>query len=790
MVQGYQQHAARAELTDHLELHGGKATIESVLKFTDEESRQLFRAAHGSGTSIELVVTGPVCSDFIRFEDADPAYQIPNPFALTGPSFILQVQDGFWVRATVLLAHLAWVQKPSFGLNFSSVRVSYTSAEDTYLSHLADSDHHGDGFTQYFEPLPHHPPTLPSQRFGVQLGCRASRLAWLEFGMYPNEWSSAYMQRLLRSRAVATLPLKPRHRFVAAAHKFWEEHGVAEDANVLGLHLRGTDKKRCTVRFERFLPLIRAYLCHAPGAVIFVATEDKMQLEEAQRVLRKLPKGARFLFREAATRTKGELNAGVHATVLLNSVRQRNTSLDVTRYVNAFAPEHLGADVMIDTLLLSRSNFLIGVQSAVTEYALYFNPRLLNHSFTFGISKHPWPVELSWGGVDASTASWDQCSKSTQATVPCGPAHAQLCRPEVFRPSQRKDIFRRGTHSAAAETALSLENLPTDGCAPLPAALGDDVEPILRTRTLMGHKADCESVRMVHLHEFGFMSMIHVLMDDVATALGMGWTPAIDKPRKWATPSGCNGIFCWLATFGGTFDGTSGCEKDVKAHLRPHLRLNASDEAGVEPSRASVLGRAAALATRLLRPNRIIAQQLASERLRLSLEGRRYIGVHIRSGDACSKYQELKKKRTCDSLHVFIPNITAMAKAYGIVDVFLASDGGANIFNATRAYPQFSWHFREADATSLDIDKEHFQRNSTFPFQVAAHALIDTILLSEAAALIGKMTSNIFRASFELAVGRQQCVPPYISLDAPWCFTSGGEAPILRGRFAGRSFQC
>ena len=49
------------------------------------------------------------------------------------------------------------------------------------------------------------------------------------------------------------------------------------------------------------------------------------------------------------------------------------------------------------------------------------------------------------------------------------------------------------------------------------------------------------------------------------------------------------------------------------------------------------------------------------------------------------------------------------------------------------------------------------------------HVLIDMFLLSECDMFIGKFTSNVDRIPFQLRVANRECVPPYVSLDSPWC---------------------
>jgi hypothetical protein len=47
--------------------------------------------------------------------------------------------------------------------------------------------------------------------------------------------------------------------------------------------------------------------------------------------------------------------------------------------------------------------------------------------------------------------------------------------------------------------------------------------------------------------------------------------------------------------------------------------------------------------------------------------------------------------------------------------------------------------------------------------------LIDTLLLAEADTLIAHFLSNMSRLALELSAAAKGRVPPYISVDGPWC---------------------
>lgn len=80
----------------------------------------------------------------------------------------------------------------------------------------------------------------------------------------------------------------------------------------------------------------------------------------------------------------------------------------------------MGVQVLLDTLLLSRCDYLLKAASAVSEFAIYFSPRLINNSFDFQIPSpnHPrvgdrmylrpslpeWAARLGWSNLSVLDA--------------------------------------------------------------------------------------------------------------------------------------------------------------------------------------------------------------------------------------------------------------------------------------------------------------------------------------------------------------------------------------------------
>ena len=54
-----------------------------------------------------------------------------------------------------------------------------------------------------------------------------------------------------------------------------------------------------------------------------------------------------------------------------------------------------GLEVVLDTLLLAKCDFLLKSASAVSEFALYFAPRLINQSYDFSLEDDSSPPFMS-----------------------------------------------------------------------------------------------------------------------------------------------------------------------------------------------------------------------------------------------------------------------------------------------------------------------------------------------------------------------------------------------------------
>ena len=214
---------------------------------------------------------------------------------------------------------------------------------------------------------------------------------------FDEEW-----HRMMRSRADRTLRryVQLRPTPLHAVRAFYRDQvlGLGADRPVLGLHLRGTDKLKNIggriVRPNEYHPLIQHYLRRRPNAILLLATDSPSFLAEMRREY-----GARIVVYDA-----------------LRSER------------NAFADKRLsdnykkGEDALIDALALSCSNYLIKPASALSEFSVYWNVGLHNHTYEIqyevGLPDPVGAIEHSLASERDRARGWERCAEAIRREPP------------------------------------------------------------------------------------------------------------------------------------------------------------------------------------------------------------------------------------------------------------------------------------------------------------------------------------------------------------------------------------
>ena len=321
---------------------------------------------------------------------------------------------------------------------------------DAYAGPQIDSD----GWSSYFEPIPKR---LAIDGSGVkpkvvEMDCVAAAY-YYDPDIYPMNVDSAQTIRLRMSRLVAQW-LRVRPKLLAQANHEWTSRVLRPDprpgtaVSTLGVHLRGSDKSILPrVDPAAYWPLIDAFLATHSNPRIVLATDDatyarRLVQRYGASVVRQ-QRGGEYLFRDSRGAAMWKMRTKLHGAHLM------------------------GVQVLLDTLLLSRCDYLLKAASAVSEFAIYFKPRLINNSFDFQIPppNHPkkgdkmwerprlpeWAARLGWSNLSLLDA--DQQPVQLPPTYRDGPVADEVRGDGEPRPNWRVTVpfaDRRGPMASAA----------------------------------------------------------------------------------------------------------------------------------------------------------------------------------------------------------------------------------------------------------------------------------------------------------------------------------------------------
>lgn len=289
---------------------------------------------------------------------------------------------GFFALMIYAINQIIWAEKNGY----VSVVDFGERCRDHRLNRYYDAAHGPNVWEYYFHPISagaiasptsfqlttkqlfnlHHisPDSVQTYPHGVHRALKVPK--W----RYSEVW-----HRTMRSRASSLLQrlvrLKPEPLSVVRSFYHDKILSLGTDRPALGLHLRGTDKLRNIggriVQPEEYHPLIRRYLEKRPNAILLIATDSPAFLAQMRAAY-----GDRL--------------------VAYDALRSERNAFADKRIANNYKK---GEDALVDSLLLSCANFLIKPASALSEFSVYFNGDLHNHTYE---------LQYEVGIPDASTA--------------------------------------------------------------------------------------------------------------------------------------------------------------------------------------------------------------------------------------------------------------------------------------------------------------------------------------------------------------------------------------------------
>lgn len=301
------------------------------------------------------------------------------------------VCDGFFVKALLLLKAAAWAEPR--GLVPVPV---LTSPCDPYMPYNSSGRTGHNAWSNFFTMDP------ASKAAALGVGDERSQTRryqlsefaafWLYSSDGPSMYASTYEQavalRLARSQLVARW-LHPAKRVIKMADELWEKAGMGLHGKTMGIHVRGTDKrigKRIvSISYFRYAD---AWLKHSEDGRLFLATDDAAVV-----VTFRERYGRKLMVVEDAPRGSCDTAGGECA--YSNAMSRAAATGDGSGL--------LGLTALVDTILLSRCDFLVKSRSAVSEFAIYYSPRLINASYDFELPDQPQPATAWWPPREVDT---------------------------------------------------------------------------------------------------------------------------------------------------------------------------------------------------------------------------------------------------------------------------------------------------------------------------------------------------------------------------------------------------
>lgn len=128
-----------------------------------------------------------------------------------------------------------------------------------------------------------------------------------------------------------------------------------KNKKILGIHLRGTDKKKEVLQVDPEIILKEAKKYSKLGYSFFVATDEEILLEKAKKILK-------------------------NKVISYPSYRSKNNE-PVHYHAPGYSKAKLGEEILIEVILLSKCEEIFHTSSNVPVAAMYFNPQLKNRLF-------------------------------------------------------------------------------------------------------------------------------------------------------------------------------------------------------------------------------------------------------------------------------------------------------------------------------------------------------------------------------------------------------------------------
>jgi hypothetical protein len=174
----------------------------------------------------------------------------------------------------------------------------------------------------------------------------------------------------------------------------------------------------------------------------------------------------------------------------------------------------------------------------------------------------------------------------------------------------------------------------------------------------------------------------------------------------------------------------------------------------------------------------------------------RYLGVHLRRGDACANFGSdqtaamRKRDRWCPPVSDFAAEIARMTKRYALGTVYVATDEARALDALRRQLPR-SLTVVGAPATRFSAAATNASRSIELAMHLASadekrraavEVATDVVVLAQSSAFVASFSSMLSRIALELAFFHRGVVPPFVSMEFSYCWGGYGYVPVkVRG---------
>jgi hypothetical protein len=252
------------------------------------------------------------------------------------------------------------------------------------------------------------------------------------------------------------------------------------------------------------------------------------------------------------------------------------------------------------------------------------------------------------------------------------------------------------------------------GTEKMEAQTKEDADFAASLAVVLGKDGQCHEkvIPDVGIVEYGFGSMLHSLVKPILLARNRGISLNMAKLAVWSNPKTCPALdlSCFFQPVGDscvpaagepTEDGDTFTRNTTAEWTGKIVKEGrpGTDSTGDGVDRFMDVARTLAF---IMEPSDEMQTTMDEVQKDLGWNVGEYavLGVHVRTGDACNnnimtngKAQNEVMGRSCQGLDKYMPFILKATKLYGIKHIYLATDGGAAIHNATKEFPEFTWFF-------------------------------------------------------------------------------------------------